>query len=97
MEPLSHPLVMIGDMRGQSLVAGDKMMEQPRLLTVPEEPKTRAELAGDEQQSQPLGQRSEAARRLGLSGVAKARAALAAASERAEVERAAARAARKAA
>ena len=88
-------------MREHHLVTGEEVLEQPRLLSVPEEPGRRERVLF---RQEGLAPRSEEARRQGLSGVAQARAALEAAAGRAEAEgaeraaaKAAARAGRKAA
>lgn len=64
--------------------AGNDAVEQPALLTLAEP--SSADKAAEPNGGRPV--RSERARQLGLAGVAQARAALAAATQRAEAERA---------
>jgi hypothetical protein len=78
-------------------VGGGEAVEQPVLLTVPGSSPAGTSAAGEQGTGSGQSLRVEWAKQLGLAGVAEARAALAAAARRAEAERAAARAAGRAA
>ena len=98
---MSHPLGIIRDMAQHRSVTqyvdAGEAVEQPALLTLPRPPALGAREAGDREGSRERSVRSEHAKQLGLAGIAQARAALAAAAQRAEAEKVIARTASKAA
>lgn len=81
---MSHSSAMIVSMRSERFVTDGEVVYQPRLLTVPEA----SGAVAPRPRRLPTRVWSERSRETGLAGVAQARAALAAAAQRAEIERA---------